>query len=113
MKMILAVLALAVGASTVQAQQADTIQKATVTVHNDAPISATVYVVDRGIKVRLGTVSAASNAQFSIRPSDAPASFYVSSMKGNATTNEIQNVRAGDRLVLNIAPEVSQSYASR
>ena len=112
MKTLLALLALTLGisASTAQAQKPDV---ATVVVRNDAPVAATVYFVDRGSKVRLGTVSAASERRFPIAITGAPARFYVASSKGNVTTNEIQEVRAADRLVVTVDPTVALSWVTR
>lgn len=116
MHKILAVLALAVGVSSVQAQSPAPDPKPVppiVVVENDAPIAATVYVVDRGAKIRLGIVTATQRGTFKLPDSGAPASFYVQTSRGSYTTNAVQNVRAGDRLVLRISPEVALSYATR
>lgn len=115
MKMLFVVAALAISGATAAAQteQQPQPKAAVVVIENDAPVAVTVYVVDRGAKVRLGTVTATSRAPFVIPGAGAAASFYIASTRGTYTTNTVQNVRAGDRIVVRIAPELSQSYVTR
>jgi hypothetical protein len=89
-------------------------QAVRVEVQNDAAVAATVYVVDHGMRTRVGEASASSLSRFVLQRAPDSPSFYITTPWGtNGSTNEIAGVQSGDRLFVKIDPQIAAPSAWR
>lgn len=113
--LFLAVFAVAC-ASAPRADVANSLQPAAVRVEvqNDAAIAATVYVVNHGMRTRIGEAAASSVSRFVLQRAPDSPSFYITTPWGTSgSTNEIVGVQSGDRLFVKIDPQVAAPSAWR
>lgn len=117
MSLLLAVLTLACAPAPIQNEinpQHFRPDAVTIIVKNDAPIAATVYIFNGVSRIRLGEVPAGSSGRFSVRAFGESASFYITTPWDNrASTNTLDHIRAGDRLLVSIDPTVTSPFLSR
>jgi hypothetical protein len=84
-----------------------------VLVQNDAAVPATVYLLDRGQKTRLGEVNSSSNGRFLIRNFGNEVAFYVTTKWDQSGTTNTIDTQAGDRLYVKIDPNLTSIIAMR
>jgi len=88
-------------------------QSVAVYVQNDAAVPATIYLLDRGQKTRLGEVSASSNGRFVIRNFGNEIAFYVTTSWDQAGSSNTIDALAGTGLLLKVNPTLSSIIALR